>query len=310
MIKSYKIKICIVTLIFGNCYLIQSQSLSEKVRLLDLTGKVYPIDTSAYLSNWEKGEREFAVGFYFYWHNIWDKAYFWLCKAEKDGGYESDNDYILNQKKETALLYYLKGQCEADIKKYQDAIISYSKCIDVSMKTLKYVDYFRETSYYIQEPKNYSLEYSITDNQFIEDSIIKKGKYLIKTDWSINTIPFKAYYQRATCKTQLEDFYGTIADIQRFHSVVKDSTAHSCYVYAYAALKLNRNKTAIKYYSTAIKKKEDSSMSEEGLMVSYINRGGAYYAEGLKEKACLDWSEAVNLGSKEAINDIKDFCNK
>ena len=49
-------------------------------------------------------------------------------------------------------------------------------------------------------------------------------------------------------------------------------------------------------------------MTIEGLAHCLVNRGCAYYEEGLKEKACLDWSRALELGDKNILDNIKKYC--
>ena len=117
-----------------------------------------------------------------------------------------------------------------------------------------------------------------------------------------------AYVLRAESKMLIKDYFGAIKDIQQFHFLSKDSTAFSCYIYANSAQNTGKNKIATKYYNAAIKKNDD--ISKEGLILCYEHRGVLLFNDGLKEKGCLDWSSALELGSENALKYITDYCNK
>ena len=92
-----------------------------------------------------------------------------------------------------------------------------------------------------------------------------------------------SYLGRAMQKYELEDYYGTIADVQKVLQV-----------------KVISSKVYPINFSTHLISAQDELL--------YLLLGDCHIALGNKEKGCLAYSRGVEIGSQEALNMIKMYC--
>lgn len=109
------------------------------------------------------------------------------------------------------------------------------------------------------------------------------------------------YIKNGITKQGQEDFRGAIAYYNK--AIELDPTNADIYVMrAMCKSKLEDHRGTITDCNQAIKL--DSKNSD-----AYLIRGFAYYNLNFLNDACLDWSKAGELGSAEAYDLIKQFCN-
>jgi len=144
-----------------------------------------------------------------------------------------------------------------------------------------------------------------------------------------------AYYNRGSAKSMLNDNYGAITDYSKAiqfdpsFSMAYNNRGWSKYElkkYSEALVDLNKaieldpknwvaydsrqeTKFALLDYKGCIDDCNKGIAINSKLANSYFFRGRAYYKQGLKTKACEDWSKAGELGKSEAYEYITKYCN-
>ncbi len=122
----------------------------------------------------------------------------------------------------------------------------------------------------------------------------------------INPNP-RAYHMRALSKIALEDFYGAINDLTKginmSNSDQKSTILDDMYTErGRCYLTLQKDEKAIVDLNKSIALNNENS-------ITYNLRGLYYLLNNMKEKACLDWSKSGELGNRQAYNFIKEHCN-
>ena len=106
---------------------------------------------------------------------------------------------------------------------------------------------------------------------------------------------------RSGCKFKLNDYRGAIDDCNK--SLEIDSLNSNAFFYRGLTLSYQGKITeAIRDYDKTIKLSPDFARA-------YYNRGLLYIQLNQKEKGCLDFSKAGELGEEDAYTAIKNNCN-
>ena len=178
--------------------------------------------------------------------------------------------------------YSNRGACKSLLTDYRGAIKDFTKAIEL----------FPDIKHYERRAFN---KYLVKDFQGAIEDFTK----VIKLD----TTCFICFSTRADCKFSIGDFRGAIVDFTKAIELEPDNDGIlTCY---WTRGKCNDNikdyRGAIEDYTKAIKLKPDYSDL-------YINRAFTKLDLGLKNSGCLDFSKAGELGDKNAIWYIKEYC--
>lgn len=134
---------------------------------------------------------------------------------------------------------------------------------------------------------------------------------------SLNQQDPNFYEFRGDLKKKLKDFRGSLIDYNKA-LVLSNELGKGVRWELYDAkggvhIDLNQFTEAIESYSKAIEELNEKYQNPtvagyfgKGL---YYNRGIAYYKDRQKDKACVDWSKAGELGIVESYETIKEYCN-
>lgn len=157
------------------------------------------------------------------------------------------------------------------------------------------------------------------ENFFIyaKSSINKGVQYYEKEEWGKAIHSFSkvinknynlkdAYFYRANCHIQMENYYEAVRDFESAKNIGKIIESKQISdAYFNLGLKYYTSElydSAIHYYSNAIQ----SNILNYN---AYHNRGISYYKIGSMESACIDWAEASNLGMAESKKLYQTHCN-
>lgn len=197
-------------------------------------------------------------------------------------------------------VYYKKGMAEYYSEKHQDAIVSFTKSINSTP---------HGEAIFCSLTKN-DIIYTITNNGFFNFEYIDNFDTI--DDKSHSFKEPDRYLYRASCKQHVYDYMGGIMDLKKYHSILKDSTVSSNTLYGVVLLRMKKYKEAKNYFTVAIKNcnKFGGNEDDDDLRHCYYCRGICNELLLQKEKACLDWSKAGELGKSEAYDKIKESCNK
>jgi tetratricopeptide (TPR) repeat protein len=173
---------------------------------------------------------------------------------------------------ENAYTYYQKAFCEYVLEKYEDAIYNFTLCINATK-----------------------------DKYFSRDVYIKEGDTCRLLEYiPMNINKDDAYYHRALCKAQLNDYRGAILDYNKVEQTyIKTS---SFFI----------NRAISKYYlENYLEAKIDAtkSLDLEKNAVAYFMRGLCNNFIGQKEAGCVDLSKAGEMGHSQAYEAIQKYCN-
>jgi tetratricopeptide (TPR) repeat protein len=177
--------------------------------------------------------------------------------------------------------YYNRGCAFHKSKKYQEAIMDFSKAINLDKQTHVAAYFSRGVT-----------KGELGDHQ---GAIADYNKAL-----ELNPHFVEAYYNRGLTKKKLKDYNGAILDYN------KAIELNPNYVDAYnnrgsSKLSLEDYKAAITDYNKAIELNPMYS-------IAYQNRGIAKIALGLEDSGCMDLYKAVKLGYEAASVWINKFC--
>jgi len=185
-------------------------------------------------------------------------------------------------------LFFKKGYCEFNSGQYNEAIRDLTASV-IKIPFLKMKEGFTTPGH----------------------SFVKGGNGVY---WStLNSVSlqyqyFKAYYFRALSKYYLEDFYGCVDDFKKLHKSSGDSSYVSCLYLGKALIRTNKLKESEKYFSFIISQKSNNDLEQSLLGDAYSDRGYLNYRNGLKERACIDWSRGNDLGSDSCFDYLKKYC--
>ena len=114
-----------------------------------------------------------------------------------------------------------------------------------------------------------------------------------------------AFNNRATHKKDLGDYRGAIQD---YTSAIQNGDADKNDTYYYRGY----CKFYVKDFKGAILDFDTVLMQESDLMKesAFLNKGLILFNSGDTKNACINWSSAGELGSKDAYDLIRQHCNK
>jgi tetratricopeptide (TPR) repeat protein len=110
-------------------------------------------------------------------------------------------------------------------------------------------------------------------------------------------------FYRALAKENLKDYQGAILDYTRCTELA--GIVNSDYLFAQRGIAKNK----LKYYQGAILDFTKCIELNPKFPDAYYGRGFAKYYSNDKNGACLDWSQAGELGYADAYSTIKEKCN-
>lgn len=125
----------------------------------------------------------------------------------------------------------------------------------------------------------------------------------LKKQFDEKSIPSNSltYAGRAKCKFAVGDYYGAIKD---FDSAIQFAPEEASYY-----VDRGRCRALTHSYPEAIKDFTIASEIKSDSYKAYYYRALTYIALNQKEKACLDFSQAGELGYKDVYEDIKKYCH-
>tara|TARA_B100000497_G_scaffold117736_1_gene143274 strand:+ start:473 stop:991 length:519 start_codon:yes stop_codon:yes gene_type:complete len=128
---------------------------------------------------------------------------------------------------------------------------------------------------------------------------------VIEVDQKGNVVP--ALYIRAQCKNRLEDYRGALID---YNTVLLISAENKSEKLAVVYLDRGRVNALLKNYNEAEQDFTEAIELKNSYAQAFINRGIIRINFlGKKEKGCLDFSRAGELGITEAYELIKEQCH-
>lgn len=228
-----------------------------------------------------------------------------VCSMQSEKDY-ADGDYHLKQKnyayalvkyneainagKRSSWIFFKKAICEIEMNRYQEAINSLTLSeTNANKKALEKRSYFNE---------DIKLRYNKEKMSY--DTVIFE---IVDTDllYSHSDI----YRFRGISKFHMDDFYGAKNDLLFYHKL--DTSILTMYYLGMSYLSLNQyNEGKLCFINTI--NLADNENNLEILRNSYLMRGLCLYHLGEKEKGCIDYSTAGELGHPKVYDYIKAYC--
>lgn len=182
------------------------------------------------------------------------------------------------------LSYYLRAEVKMKLQDYQGAIADYSNSIEIN-------PYSGQVYYHRGIAKLKLDDYlgAISDLT----TAIKRG------DTS-----FDVYFERGILKHKLEDYRGAIAD---FTDAIKSEPL----IIGDTVVLTGNEKKDNKAQEEALARGRIRAIeaNKPNIAKAFVSRGLSKLRLGDKNEACIDFSEAGELGSEEAYEMIKKYCN-
>jgi len=244
--------------------------------------------------------------------------------------WESGNEYLKNKQYNDAIQYY-NSLLQLD----PNFIYTYRNRAFAYFGLNKYSSAIADFNKYIDQVTDDPYAYSTRGwaKYYTNDFTNALADFNIQIELQPNSAV--AYYNRGSAKSELNDKYGAIADYTKSiqydpnFSMAYNNRGWSKYElkkYSEALLDLNKaieldpknwvaydSRQEIKFALLDLKGCiADCNKGIElnpKLANSYFFRGRAYFKQGLKTKACEDWSKAGELGKSEAYGYITKYCN-
>lgn len=202
-------------------------------------------------------------------------------------------------------IFFKKGVCEFGLDNNRAAVVSFTKCLDLTN--------FTKANYKDKKWKNSEAQFNILDafgGLFISQD--SSGSWIARPSLPIKYQKSDIYLYRAVAKCNLNDFFGCVEDIQSYHRLTNDSNQVSNYYYGFCLMKLKKLKEAKKYFTISInyyRKRGRFNDNESVNCRTSFYRGLVNHNLGFHEDGCLDLSHAGQLGYVDAYGYIEEYCH-
>lgn len=225
-------------------------------------------------------------------------AYDQIAEAYLYRGEDKSDMYHLGKGPEELKQYLYKGAYEELEEYLYEAIIDYTKAINLMIE---------------RDPLNPNLIQAYYGRAGIKEDL-KDYRGAIN-DWSkiieLEPDDVAAYVSRSDNKFELNDYTGGIQDLNK---VLEINPHHCKYRFKRATVKqkMGDYNGAILDYNKIIEdeeKKQCTGIHGIYIQLSLPERGLCKIKSGFKDDGCLDFSKAGELGSKQVYDYIKKYCN-
>jgi tetratricopeptide (TPR) repeat protein len=221
---------------------------------------------------------------------------------------------------QTAEEYFKNGYEKSELNDFKGAIIDYTKAIELKLGNdaecyykrglLKYkLQDFRGASLDMQKAWVGNYDQKLSDSQICLNIGSAMSKYkdfsnafdFIDKSIEYNPRNIEAYLLRAFIKRDLKDYKGEIQDYNVVLGLdIKNEVAF---------FSRGDAKAHLGYYLEAIEDFNKVILLDPKSSIVYLKRGLTHLLLNNTNNACLDFSKAGELGSEEAYEMIKKYCN-